>query len=237
VSDIVVEVDPCLIKCTPNLSVYLTDKEINIGDEFCINGVFIPECELDTYLKTLVIFFEYDPRLIKFVSSSTKYEIIKSNDKYILKLTFEEMEFILNQENKFDFCFVALLGNSKVTVLEVEENDNYNLIDYTNSNISFISCDQPFRQIKLIIQTDFEATFDKNELKINLQTEEQGTFQFFIFDLNGSIVKTINFSTSKNEYIKEEVLNINLEDLSSGNYFIRMISPNGKNYTKQFIKV
>ncbi len=237
ISDIIVEVDPCLEKCTPDISVYLTDKEVMIGDEFCINGVFIPECEIETYLNNIQIYFEYDPRLLKFESASTDYEIIKLQEKYILKLKFDEMEFILNQENEFDFCFTALLGNSKVTVLEVEENDDYNLIDYTNSNISFISCDQPFRQIKLIIKTDFEVSIINEELKINLSTEESGQFEFIIIDLNGKILQTTNFTTNKDEYLKEEILIINLEDLPSGSYFIRMITPNGKFYTKQFIKV
>ena len=236
-SEIIVEVDPCLDRCTPDLSVFLTDKEIELGESFCINGVFLPECEFETYLKNIKIYFEYDSRLLRFESASTNYDIIEGNDTNILVLTFEEIDFIINEANEFSFCFTGLLGNSKVTVLEVEENDDYNLIDYTNSNISFISCDQPFRQIKLIIKTDFKVSIINEELKINLSTEESGQFEFIIIDLNGKILQTTNFTTNKDEYLKEEILIINLEDLPSGSYFIRMITPNGKFYTKQFIKV
>ena len=208
-----------------------------IGDVFCINGVYIPECEIETYLDSLVIYFEYDPRLLKFESASTDYEIIKLQDKFILKLIFDEMDFVLNQENEFTFCFTALLGSSKVTLLEVEENQDYNLVDFTNSTIRMEACDQPYRQVKLIVQTDFEPVLNENNLKINLSTEEEGQFEFLIIDINGKVIKQEYFTTNKDEYRQEEILIINLEDLPAGNYFIRMIAPSGKFITKQFVKV
>lgn len=235
--EIIVEVDPCLDRCSPDLSVYLTDKEIEIGESFCINGVFIPECEIETYLNNILIYFEYDPRLLRFDSATTDFDIIPRQSKNILVLKFDKTDFIINEENEFSFCFTALLGSSKVTVLEVEEDESYNLIDFTNSNINFLSCDQPFRQIDLMLLTSFNFTIsDENLMSIQLTTEEVGLFQFQIIDLNGRILNTESFITSKDEYVNEEVINIDLQSLSLGNYFIRMISPNGKTYTLKFVK-
>ena len=124
-----------------------------------------------------------------------------------------------------------------ISKLEVVEDESYNVVDYINSDIEYISCDQPYRQVKLIVQTDFEPVLNENNLKINLSTEEEGQFEFLIIDINGKVIKQEYFTTNKDEYRQEEILIINLEDLPAGNYFIRMIAPSGKFYTKQFVKV
>jgi len=229
-------------KCTPNLSVFLSDKIVQLGDTFCINGTFIPECADDSFLDKLNIYFEYDPFLMSFLStSSSTYSIIQNKEKSILKLTFDSKDLLVNQANEFNFCFRSLLGNSKFPVINVLDNDeskiSYSLIDSINSNIEYISCDQPFRQIKMVIVTDFEAILVNSNLSIKLATEEKGLFKFIIVDVNGQIVKQKDYNTSKSKYSYEEIFQIDLSDISSGVYNIRMTSPSGKYYTKRIILV
>jgi hypothetical protein len=239
---IVVNIDPCLNLCTPDLSVYLNDKVVQLGDTFCINGTFIPECADDSFLDKLNIYFEYDPFLMSFLStSSSTYSIIQNKEKSILKLTFDSKDLLVNQANEFSFCFRSLLGDSKYPVINVLDNDeskiSYSLIDSINSNIEYISCDQPFRQIKWVIVTDFEAILVNRNLSIRLATEEEGLFKFIIVDVNGQIVKQQDYNTSKSKYSYEEIFQIDLSDISSGVYNIRMTSPSGKYYTKRIILV
>ena len=67
--NIVVSIDSCLDKCRPDVSIYLENSEIEIGKDFCINGIFVPECELNSYLDEIKLYFKFDPKLLKFKSS------------------------------------------------------------------------------------------------------------------------------------------------------------------------
>lgn len=241
-SNISVDVDECISNCTPNLSVFLSDKIVQIGDTFCIIGTYIPECSDTTILNKLEIYFEYDPKLMSYLSAtSSTYSIVSKGDKFLLKLIFDNAIVKLNTSNEFSFCFRSLLGNSlnpDISVFsDVSTKESYNLIDYINSKIEYISCDQIFRQIDLITMTDFEAVLNIRNLSINLSTEEQGIFKFIVIDINGNIVKQQDYTTSKNEYNFEEIFQLDLSNLASGIYNIRMTSPSGKYYTKRIILV
>jgi len=228
-------------KCIPELSIYLEDRTLNLGDDFCVNGTMIPKCSDSTYLKDINISLRYNPRLMKFKSSSLEYNLEENSEYNIITLRFEESEINLDEINNFSLCFTSMLGESLYTTIEVvdskENNQDFVISDSINSNIQFVSCDQTFRLIELITLTDFEVILINKSLKISLSTSEEGTFTFILVDINGNIIKKEKYSTSKDNYFDEEIFQIDLSDISTGVYNIRMTSPSGKYYTKRIMIV
>lgn len=221
--------------CKSDINVYLNDKTLNLGDTFCINGVFNYIC-IDTLdLSFIELQFEYNPKFMKIISASTGYRIVEGEimNKLILKFDIEKRDVI--EEINFSVCFQSLLNSDKLSDLKVLESEEYNLIDFRNSNIEYLSCDQPFRQVKHFYATEYYYTLSNNIVSIFLTTEEQGDFKFQIFDVLGNMHYSNMLNLTQSQYINDNVLNFPIENYPFGNYFLRMISPSMEIYTKQLI--
>lgn len=240
IDSLFVEVDSCLVQCVPCLSYTLTDKIVRLGDEYCINGEFIPTCPDSSRKGNLSLFFEYDSGLMNFKSSSTTAEQIKIDDKHILKLNYRSSEYILDEPNSFQLCFTALLGGDSLAKLTVYE--DINTIEEVcvsgkdSSIIKYEACILPYRNVKFLSETSFDIEKTDDEINILLSTEEEGTFRFVLIDINGSVVKDYNLTNTGNKYSNEIVVSWLLEDLAAGVYFVRMQTPGGEINTIKFVK-
>jgi len=231
IDSIFVEVDSCLVKCVPCVSYELTDMIVQLGDEYCINGEFIPTCPDSTRKGELSLFFEYNANLMDFKSSSANASELQVDNKNILKLEYDPSDYILDESNSFELCFTALLGGDSLTKLTVYEDINtieeVCVTQKDSSQIKYEACILPYRNVKFISETSFDIEKNDNELNILLSTEEEGTFRFVLIDINGSIVRDYSLTNNGNKYSNEVVVSWPLEDLAAGVYFVRMQAPGG----------
>ena len=172
---------------------------------------------------------------MKIISASTDYRIVEGEIMNKLVLKFDVRTIDMIEEIYFSVCFQSLLNSDKLSELKVLESEEYNLIDFRNSNIEYLSCDQPFRQVKHFYATEYYYTLSNNIVSIFLTTEEQGDFKFQIFDVLGNMHYSNMLNLTQSQYINDNVLNFPIENYPVGNYFLRMISPNMEVYTKQLI--
>ncbi len=221
--------------CKPDINVYLNSKTLNLGDTFCIDGVFNYNCLGTGDLSIIELQFEYNPKFMKIISASTDYRIVEGEIMNKLVLKFDVRTIDMIEEIYFSVCFQSLLNSDKLSELKVLESEDYNLIDFRNSNIEYLSCDQPFRQVKHFYATEYYYTLSNNIVSIFLTTEEQGDFKFQIFDVLGNMHYSNMLNLTQSQYINDNVLNFPIENYPVGNYFLRMISPNMEVYTKQLI--
>ncbi len=231
IDSIFVDVDSCLVKCVPCVSYELTDMIVQLGDEYCINGEFIPTCPDSSRKGDLSLFFEYNPNLMHFKSSSANASKLQVDNKNILKLEYSPNDYILDEPNSFQLCFTALLGGDSLTKLTVYEDINtieeVCVTQKDSTQIKYEACILPYRNVKFISETSFDIEKNDNELSVLLSTEEEGTFRFVLIDINGSIVRDYSLTNNGNKYSNEVVVSWLLEDLAAGVYFVRMQAPGG----------
>jgi hypothetical protein len=60
-------------------------------------------------------------------------------------------------------------------------------------------------------------------------------FKFVLTNLQGSIVKQDKYTTNKAKYENETILNIDISDVSSGVYLLKMQTPDGRIITQKIM--
>ena len=238
---LLVTVDSCLTKCIPCVTYSFEDMEVNLGEGYCLNASYFPSCADSTILKGISLYFEYDPNLMGFVSASASSQIIRNGDKNILRLDYEANAIKLNVFNNIHLCFKALLGNTDIAKLTQYEDENTKqelcVISADSATITYLACSFPIRKVKFTSLSQFDAVYNDNNIAVRLSTEETGLFKFVLTNMSGGIVKQDNFITSKVKYENENVLNMDVSDVSSGAYLLKMQTPEGKIQTIKILIV
>ncbi len=234
-----INIDTCWRKCIPCVSIYMEDDSVDLGQQFCVDGEFVPTCQDDESIVDFSLYFEYNSELMELISASTDYQLIDRNDINIVKLNFEDSSVLKNEKNPFSVCFVALLGDTNVAELRVytdeETEKEICMNDISKTTINYESCTFPFRRIVFTSVTSFLSEVNQDRIIIKLSTEEQGNFRFVLLDATGRIIKQESYSTNKDKYENEEVTYFDLSEISSGVYFVRMQTPGGKITTQKIL--
>lgn len=229
---VLVTVDSCLTKCFPCVSIFMKDDNIGIGENYCIDGEFIPLCNDGETLKDFSLYFQYNQNLMHITSASTDYQLIEISNKSIIELKFDDNSIKPNEINEFSICFDALLGDTNVAQLSVYSDEETEkelcLNDISVATIGYESCSFPLRKVKFFGSTALDVVVEENRIALKLTTEEQGLFKFVLVDPTGRIISQKSYNTAKDKYENEEIAFFELNDISSGVYFIRMQTPSGK---------
>ncbi|PKL78431.1 MAG: hypothetical protein CVV25_11695 [Ignavibacteriae bacterium HGW-Ignavibacteriae-4] len=240
-SNLSINVDTCIKKCVPCVSIYIEDDSVGLGEKFCVDGEFIPVCNEEETILDFSLYFEYNPTLMQIISASTDYQLIEKEGKSIIKMNFDDSSIIQKERNKFSLCFLALLGDNNLAELIAYTDEDIAkeicLNEASKTTITYESCTFPLRRVIFASVTSFVAEVKVDKIALMLSTEQQGEYKFVLLDGTGRIIKQESYTTTKDKYEYEEVAYFEINDISSGVYFVRMQTPEGKIVTQKILIV
>lgn len=212
--------------------VWIKDTMVSAGDYICIPIYASIDCigQSSAFVK-----YQMELQLNKKVFSPEKIVsgmfVVMDNSGDNTKIHIFDSTIVYDEETIINYlCGRVLLSDSITNLIDIKQ-VNWNDLDIKtqiqNGNIILSQCQFGIRHFDLIKVTDMKVipNVSDDNCNIFIETSEVGHFKIELIDLNGNLVKEINFQRHSRQEQEEYSFKINLGSINSGFYIIRLVTP------------
>jgi hypothetical protein len=209
----------------------LPDLVVESGAKLCIPIFYNFECaDSVDFVTSAIMKISFDANYFVPDSLSSGTIIrneIKNSIRY-LEIKFENHRFTSKEGIIAFICGRALLGNDSIAKINIDsfEWEEPLKMTYVNGSLTNQLCAIDIRPVKYFKPTTLSVSpIPSNDfMNITVNSEEKGIFAVEMVDYSGMVVCTFNWSRTESDLTKKQ-FNVSTENLPSGVYSVRLISP------------